>query len=92
MLENCSICGIALINGRDGKQQIRYPSEWLQKFKNGEITLEELNKHAEIYYTRERLCNTDSLPSMEGNPCPNYHGGNMSDPVIVVETIEIPDN
>lgn len=91
-IENCPTCGIALINGRDGKQQIRYPAEWKQKFEAGEITLEELNQHAEVYYTRERLCGTDHVPELDNAPCPNYHGGDISNPKKIVAVIEITDN
>ena len=92
-LENCPRCGKALINGRDGKQQIRYPEEVLQKFQAGEITLQQLNDQAIIYYPRERLCNNAGNPEMEDMPpCRNYHGGNISEPAYVVETIEIIDN
>jgi hypothetical protein len=92
ILENCPVCDKALINGRDGKQQIKYPPEQKQKFDAGEINLEELNQSAQIVYTRERLCNTASIPENDDKPCPNYHGGDMSNPQHIVQVIEIPDN
>ena len=92
MLENCPICGRALRNGQDGKQQIEYPPEKLQEFAEGRITLEQLNGHAIIYYMRPRLCVQKSIPENDGQPCSNYCGDDISNPVKVVEWIKIIDN
>lgn len=56
MLETCPICGHSLRNGTDGPNKIKYPDEWRAQFDAGEITLEELNDHAQVYYERARLC------------------------------------
>lgn len=57
MFDTCPLCERPLIIGQDGKQQIEYTEENLAKFKAGEITLEELNETAIIFYMRPRLCN-----------------------------------
>lgn len=89
MLENCPICGRVLQIGKDGERKIRYQPEWEDKFKRGEITLEELNQHSEVYKKRQMVCGTDSIPELDGKPCLNYHGGNMSNPLKVVEEIDL---
>lgn len=105
MLEVCPICGQSLRNGIDGQNKIRYPVEFRNKFDSGEITLEELNDHAEVYYERARLCfnsgNANPYVSGDGKefllnpPCANFYGirgGTIENPDVVVETITIIDN
>lgn len=101
MLDKCPDCGTPLINGRDGKQRIEYPPAKLQEFAAGLLSIEQLNEFAIIYYTRERLCpnagNNDTFFNKDGGqplhpPCKNYHGGDTSNPAVVVETIKMIDN
>lgn len=105
MLETCNLCGQTLRNGADGPNKIRYPEEWRTKFDAGEITLEELNDHAQVYYERARLCfnsgNENTFTDERGNvirtnpPCPNFYGirgGTIENPDVVVETVVIEDN
>ena len=105
MLETCPLCGQALRNGMDSKNHVKYDPELKAKFDAGEITLEELNEHAEIYYFRDRLCfnsgNQNTFKDGEGNehlmnpPCPNYYGirgGTIETPDVVVEAVTIEDN
>ena len=103
-MENCPICNRPLINGGDSKQQIEYSDENLAKFRNAEITLEELNETARIFYNRIRICdnkgNDNTIEDETGvhqlqPPCPNYYGvrgGTIEKPDIIVETIKIYDN
>lgn len=107
MLEVCPLCGQSLRNGMDGPNKIRYTAEDRKKFDAGEITLEELNDHAEVYYERARLCfnsgNENTLRYGTGEneirqlnpPCANFYGvrgGTIENPDVVVETITIIDN
>lgn len=104
MQEVCPLCGTPLINGSDGKQKIEYTEENRALYENGQITLDELNETAKIYYMRKRLCpnlgNQNTYQDETGThlinpPCQNYYGirgGTIQNPDVFVEEIKIYDN
>ena len=105
MLETCPLCNRPLRNGKDGKQYIEYAPEDRAKFDSGDITLEELNNRAKIFYNRDRLCfnegNQNTYTDENGKvhlidpPCANFYGqsgGTIENPFIIVEVVKIEDN
>jgi hypothetical protein len=105
MLDVCPLCQRPLRNGTDGPNIIKYPQEYRDKFDAGEITLEELNEHAQVYYERARLCfnegNQNTFTDGDGKthllnpPCSNFYGirgGTIENPDTVVEYVTIEDN
>ena len=105
MLETCPLCGQSLRNGKDSKQYIEYDPADRTAFNAGEITLEELNNRAKIFYNRDRLCfnegNQNTYTDEENRvhllnpPCANFYGqngGTIENPFVVVEVVKIEDN
>ena len=83
MMNNCPTCGRGLRIGQDSPLKIEYPPDKLQEYAAGMISLEQLNEHAVFYYMREFVCPSQSIPELEGKPCPQFGK--------VVETIKIYD-
>ena len=103
MLGKCPICGKGLIKGKTTANVHEYTSEDEIRFKNG-LTLAEVRELELLrpqFYFCECLCdnkgNGNTITNKDGSmpmnpPCPNYHGGNLSNPKYVVKTEKIYDN
>jgi hypothetical protein len=102
-MDNCPICKTDLINGSSTANVFEYSQEDLNLIAHG-VTADEMqviNARTPQFYYRARLCpnkgNGDTITNKDGEmplhpPCPNYHGGDLNNPKVVVETIKIYDN
>lgn len=82
-MNKCPSCGRGLRIGKDSPLKIEYPPEKLQEFAAGLLSIEQLNEHAIFYYMRDCVCPSQSIPELDGKPCPQFGK--------VVETIKIID-
>lgn len=82
-MNKCPTCGRGLRIGQDSPLQPERTDETISKFAAGEISLAEFDAATKYFYMRDLVCPSQSIPELEGKPCPQFGK--------VVETIKIYD-